>query len=296
MCVFADFWNDFFCGVTSSAAYGSSGDGLPTHCVWATGFYSTAPIPYWIVLFSWSLWLHVECHLESSGVERHPARVLKDVQINVATFMVLCSSSGRRLPCCGAEANPMVFGIPKLPYVLWSMSLLCSCSAFHRSLTCPSVCNDRRRSAEYCGSSAVAVLRSSSTSLSWHRGCLPWSCRPQKFPVARGQGVDVPVMLAVQVSQIAHIPVVVQSRFPWSGMGDHGNSPVARGHGDRPPCCAVAAGSTGAHGPDSAENAVSGSFTTGAVDLRSSPTRLGWSEMNEFAAFCDIFRTPSSWM
>ena len=43
--VFADFWNDFFCGVTSSAACGSSGAGLPTHCVWAVGFYSTAPIP-----------------------------------------------------------------------------------------------------------------------------------------------------------------------------------------------------------------------------------------------------------
>ena len=55
VCVFADFWNDFFCGVTSSAAYGSSGAGLPAHCVWATGFYSTAPIPCWIVLFSWSL-------------------------------------------------------------------------------------------------------------------------------------------------------------------------------------------------------------------------------------------------
>ena len=53
--VFADFWNDFFCGVTSSAAYGSSGADLPTHCAWATGFYCTAPISCWIVLFSWSL-------------------------------------------------------------------------------------------------------------------------------------------------------------------------------------------------------------------------------------------------
>ena len=39
-CVFADFWNDFFCSVTSSAAYVSSGAGLPAHCVWATGFFS----------------------------------------------------------------------------------------------------------------------------------------------------------------------------------------------------------------------------------------------------------------
>ena len=54
MCVFADFWNDFFCGVTGSAAYGSSGAGLPSHCVLATGFDSPAPIPYCVVL-SWSV-------------------------------------------------------------------------------------------------------------------------------------------------------------------------------------------------------------------------------------------------
>ena len=32
---------------------------------------------------------------------------------------------------------------PQLPYVWWSTSLVCSCSKVHRSLTCPSVCNDR---------------------------------------------------------------------------------------------------------------------------------------------------------
>ena len=56
MYVFADFWYDFFLGITSSAVCGSSGASLPIHCVWTSGFYSTVPIPHWIVLFSWSLW------------------------------------------------------------------------------------------------------------------------------------------------------------------------------------------------------------------------------------------------
>ena len=48
-------------GTTSSVVsrvrgrVGSCGACLPTHCVLATGFYSTEPIPHWIVLFSGSL-------------------------------------------------------------------------------------------------------------------------------------------------------------------------------------------------------------------------------------------------
>ena len=87
-------------------------------------------------------------------------------------------------PVVAQRQIPIVFWIQS-PYVLWSMSLLCSCSPSHRSLTCPSVCNDRCRvirSAEYCGSSTDAVLRSPLTSLSWRRGCFPWSRRPWKFP------------------------------------------------------------------------------------------------------------------
>ena len=44
---------------------------------------------------------------------------------------------GRRLPRHGDEANPhgpflwMTYEIPQLPYIRWSMSLLCSCSGFH---------------------------------------------------------------------------------------------------------------------------------------------------------------------
>ena len=42
-------------------------------------------------------------------------------------------SSGRRLTCCGAEANPHGFGeIPQLPYTWWLMSLLCSCNRCHK--------------------------------------------------------------------------------------------------------------------------------------------------------------------
>ena len=55
MYVFADFWYDFFWGITSSAVCGSSGASLPIHCEVTSGFYSTVPIPHWIVLFSWSL-------------------------------------------------------------------------------------------------------------------------------------------------------------------------------------------------------------------------------------------------
>ena len=62
-CVFADFWNDFFCSVTSSAVYVSSGAGLPAHCVWATGFFSTAPTPCCILLSSWSYGLHLFGHV-----------------------------------------------------------------------------------------------------------------------------------------------------------------------------------------------------------------------------------------
>ena len=54
VCLFTDFWYDFSGGVTCLAACGSSGAGLPTHCVWTTGFYSTEPITCWIVLFSCS--------------------------------------------------------------------------------------------------------------------------------------------------------------------------------------------------------------------------------------------------
>ena len=35
-----------------------------------------------------------------------------------------------RLPCCGTEANLLVFGILQLPYIWWLMSLLCSAAGF----------------------------------------------------------------------------------------------------------------------------------------------------------------------
>ena len=44
----------------------------------------------------------------------------------------------------------MLFGILELPYTWWSMSLLLSCSPFHGSLTCPSVCKDRCRVDSEC--------------------------------------------------------------------------------------------------------------------------------------------------
>ena len=36
-------------------------------------------------------------------------------------------------------------------------------------------------------------------------------------------------------------------------LADHGDSAVVRRYGGRCPCCAYAAGSTGAHGPDSVD-------------------------------------------
>ena len=52
----------------------------------------------------------------------------------------------RIFPVVAQRQIPMVFRIPQLPYIWWSMSLLCSCSWFYRSLTCPSVCNGWCRS------------------------------------------------------------------------------------------------------------------------------------------------------
>merc|ERR1711991_157609 len=54
VCVNAENWNDYTGGIMSSAACGSSGASYQDHCVLATGFNSTAPIPYWIVKNSWS--------------------------------------------------------------------------------------------------------------------------------------------------------------------------------------------------------------------------------------------------
>ena len=78
------------------------------------------------------------------------------------------------------------------------------------------------RSAEYCGSSAFAVLRSFSTSLSWRRGRFPWSrllCRSDSPQLLLDKGVDVPFM------QVAKIPVVAQRVF--YDLADHRISPVA---------------------------------------------------------------------
>ena len=183
--VFADAWNDFFC-VTSSAASGSSGAGLPTHRVWASGFYSTVPIPYWIVFFSLYLgesgyiYLDMSEHTCGRGGGAFDATVpdvALDMSIGGAALAVYRPC--RRLPCCGAEANPHLRD-SQLPHIWRSMFLLRSLTPFHRSLlTCRCATTGARwiRSAEHCGSSAVAVLRNPSTSLSWRKGFLPWSSR-----------------------------------------------------------------------------------------------------------------------
>merc|ERR1712232_431740 len=54
ICVNAGAWNDYTGGVMSSDACGSMGADYQDHCVMATGFNSTAPVPYWIVRNSWS--------------------------------------------------------------------------------------------------------------------------------------------------------------------------------------------------------------------------------------------------
>merc|ERR1712232_330719 len=54
ICVNAGAWNDYTGGVMSSAACGSMGADYQDHCVMATGFNTTAPVPYWIVRNSWS--------------------------------------------------------------------------------------------------------------------------------------------------------------------------------------------------------------------------------------------------
>ena len=75
-----------------------------------------------------------------------------------------------------AQRQIPIFGIPSCR----TFGRRCSCCAAsaHRSLLtcrCATTGAGWIRSAEYCGSSAVAVLRSPSTSLSWRKGFLSWS-------------------------------------------------------------------------------------------------------------------------
>jgi len=56
VCVNAGAWNDYVGDghVMTSAACGPMGADYQDHCVMATGFNATAPVPYWIVRNSWS--------------------------------------------------------------------------------------------------------------------------------------------------------------------------------------------------------------------------------------------------
>merc|ERR1712029_214472 len=54
ICVNAGAWNDYTGGVMSSTACGSMGADYQDHCVMATGYNTSAPVPYWIVRNSWS--------------------------------------------------------------------------------------------------------------------------------------------------------------------------------------------------------------------------------------------------
>merc|ERR1712203_1290730 len=54
VCVNAGAWNDYTGGVMTAKACGSSAAAEQDHCVMATGFNTSAPVPYWIVRNSWS--------------------------------------------------------------------------------------------------------------------------------------------------------------------------------------------------------------------------------------------------
>merc|ERR1711959_329164 len=54
ICVNAGVWNDYTGGVMTSSACGPMGAMYQDHCVMATGYNSTAPVPYWIVRNSWA--------------------------------------------------------------------------------------------------------------------------------------------------------------------------------------------------------------------------------------------------
>jgi len=54
VCVNAGTWNDYTGGVLTSSACGSMAAATQDHCVMATGFNTTAPMPYWIVRNSWA--------------------------------------------------------------------------------------------------------------------------------------------------------------------------------------------------------------------------------------------------
>ena len=54
LCVIGENWIDYTGGVLCSATRGFSGTRCQVHCMLAAGFNGTAPIPYWIVTYSWS--------------------------------------------------------------------------------------------------------------------------------------------------------------------------------------------------------------------------------------------------
>lgn len=54
ICVNAGVWNDYTGGVMTSSACGPMGAMYQDHCVMATGYNATAPVPYWIVRNSWA--------------------------------------------------------------------------------------------------------------------------------------------------------------------------------------------------------------------------------------------------
>ena len=173
----------------------------PTVCG-LPGFHSTAPIPFGL---SPCLWGEAGCIYLDMSERRHRS------QGGTRHVSVLCSSSGRRLPFCGAEAN--LHGLRVSPV------------AVHLVVDVPVV---------FFSIPVVAQRH------------FPWSrlfCGPQRFPSRSWTRLSMPYD---RCRVDPECRIVWEFRNPCRGLGDRGNSPVVRGQGGRSPCIAGGASSTGA--------------------------------------------------
>ena len=125
---------DFFCGVTSSYPL-CVGYWLLKHS--ANSVLDCAFLLVFGVKVATFIWT-------PAGVRRHCSPG------GTQHVTVLCSSSGRRLPCCGAEANPHgLTDSPVAAHLVVDVPVV-QLQPVSQAVACPSVCNDRCRVDSEC--------------------------------------------------------------------------------------------------------------------------------------------------
>jgi len=111
VCVNAAAWNDYTGGVLTSKACGPMGAEYQDHCVMATGFNSTAPIPYWIVRNSWaSTWgdegyIYLEMSKNTCGLANDAT--IPTVKLDLAESEAAEAAVRRELMYQRATMSPM---------------------------------------------------------------------------------------------------------------------------------------------------------------------------------------------